>query len=157
MVDIDGVVADVRHRLHHVRRRPKDWDAFFAAAPADPLLEEGARLVHRLAGDHEVVWLTGRPVSCRQDTLRWLQQVGLPEGRLFMRRRGDFRPARVTKLERLRELAAQRPVAVLVDDDEQVVAAARAAGFPVHVADWMDRPESVDSTLLQAQEQEGRS
>ncbi len=34
--DIDGVLADVRHRLHHVAARPKDWDAFFGAAPQDP-------------------------------------------------------------------------------------------------------------------------
>lgn len=27
--DIDGVLADVRHRLPHVQGRPKDWDAFF--------------------------------------------------------------------------------------------------------------------------------
>ena len=32
IVDIDGVVADVRHRLHHLDRRPKNWSAFFAAA-----------------------------------------------------------------------------------------------------------------------------
>ena len=32
IVDIDGVVADVRHRLVHVQSRPKDWDAFFDAS-----------------------------------------------------------------------------------------------------------------------------
>jgi hypothetical protein len=31
--DLDGVLADVRHRLHFLDRRPKDWDGFFAAAP----------------------------------------------------------------------------------------------------------------------------
>jgi len=33
-VSIDGVLADVHHRLHHIARRPKDWPAFFAAAHA---------------------------------------------------------------------------------------------------------------------------
>ena len=46
--DIDGVVADVRHRLHHLERH-RSWHAFFAAAADDPLLPEGARLVADLA------------------------------------------------------------------------------------------------------------
>ena len=41
VIDIDGVLADVRHRLHLVHDRPKDWVAFFAAAPDDPPLETG--------------------------------------------------------------------------------------------------------------------
>jgi len=61
IVDIDGVVADVRHRLHHITGRPKDWDAFFAEAHADPPHGEGLRIVHTLAADHEVVYVTGRP------------------------------------------------------------------------------------------------
>ena len=32
IVDLDGVVADVRHRLHHLEGRRKDWGRFFAAA-----------------------------------------------------------------------------------------------------------------------------
>ena len=32
VVDVDDDGVDVRHRLHHLRRRPRDWDAFFAAA-----------------------------------------------------------------------------------------------------------------------------
>ena len=31
--DVDGVVADVRHRLHHLGRHR--WDRFFAAADRD--------------------------------------------------------------------------------------------------------------------------
>ena len=39
--DIDGVLADARHREHHVSGRPKDWDAFFAAVGDDPVVEAG--------------------------------------------------------------------------------------------------------------------
>jgi len=48
--DIDGVLADVGHRLAYVERRPKDWKAFFAAAPLDPPLREG-RLIMRKGRD----------------------------------------------------------------------------------------------------------
>jgi hypothetical protein len=149
-VDLDGVVADVRHRLHHIERRPKDWDAFFAAAVDDPVLPEGRAVVEELVGrGHEVVWLTGRPERCRWDTHSWLRRNGLPDGRLYMRRDGDRRPARVTKLAILRELARDRPVTVAVDDDDDVVRVLREAGFPVLHATWMTDPAS----LHDAQEQ----
>src|ERR1700759_5545664 len=61
VIDIDGVVADVRHRLRFLDRRPKDWDGFFAAADQDLPLEAGIARVTELAGGHDVVWLTGRP------------------------------------------------------------------------------------------------
>jgi FMN phosphatase YigB (HAD superfamily) len=153
VVDLDGVLADVRHRLHFVERRPKDWNAFFAAAPDDPLLEEGRGVVAELDPGHEIVYLTGRPERCRKDTLAWLRRYGLPEGRLVMRRRGDFRPARLTKVELLRQLQVARPVALLVDDDPEVCTAAREAGFAVLQATWMTRPAS----LAEAQEREGRT
>lgn len=168
-VDLDGVVADVRHRLHHVTGGArvaggtrvaggrKDWDAFFAAAADDPLLPEGAAVVARLRQDHEVVWLTGRPEQCRAATLSWLAEHGLPDGRLVMRESGDRRPARVTKVELLRRLAAERPVDVLVDDDEQVVQAARQAGFEVLHATWMGHDAYQQLTLTDAQERQGRT
>ena len=67
--DVDGVVADVRHRVHHVRRH--NWRRFFAEADADPLLAEGAALVADLGTAHEIVWLTGRPAWLRAVTEDW--------------------------------------------------------------------------------------
>ena len=155
VIDIDGVVADVRHRLPHLNTRPKDWDAFFAAAPDDPLLDEGAAVAHRLAEDHVVVWLTGRPERCRRDTERWLRAMALPEGQVLMRTSGDRRPARSVKVQALRRLARRRPVAVLVDDDPAVVQAARRAGYAVFAADWM--PAGGAESLYAAQESDGQT
>jgi len=28
IVDIDGTLADVEHRVHHVQNEPKDWKSF---------------------------------------------------------------------------------------------------------------------------------
>lgn len=153
VVDLDGVVADVRHRLHHIDRRPKDWDAFFEAAPRDPLLTKGHETVSRLAEVFDVVYLSGRPERCRADTEEWLRRHELPDGELVLRRAGDRRPATLVKVEVLRRLAARRPVAVMVDDDPLVLEAARKAGFDVLPADWM--PD--DETLREAQEVEGET
>ncbi len=65
VIDIDGVIADVRHRLQHVARTPKDWDAFFAAAPDDEVLAVGLETARRLAEVCEIVYLSGRPEWCR--------------------------------------------------------------------------------------------
>ena len=151
--DVDGVLADVRHRLHHVERRPKDWDAFFAAALDDPPLEQGVALARASADDCDVVYVTGRPERCRADTLMWFRRHGLPEGQLRMRDDRDRRPARVAKPGLLRRLAAGRPVAVVVDDDRQVCEAYEAAGYRVLRAEWM----ASSPVLERAQEDEGRT
>ena len=153
VIDIDGVLADVRHRLHHVKDRPKDWVAFFAAAPDDPPLDKGLETARRLAEVCDVVYLSGRPEHCRQDTLDWFEKYDVPPGELILRRRGDYRPARVTKVETLDRLSERATVSVFVDDDPLVCEAARAAGYDVLPADWM--PEQ--PTLLEAQEVEGRT
>ncbi|MFF3677685.1 hypothetical protein ACFYYS_27380 [Streptomyces sp. NPDC002120] len=151
--DIDNTLADTGHRQHFLERRPRDWTGFFGAAPADPPLARGVALAVESAADCEVVYLTGRPERCRADTLDWLARHGLPEGRLWMRGNQDRRPARTTKLEVLGRIARGREVRMLVDDDELVCRAARAAGFRVVQADWAgDAPE-----LESAQEVEGRT
>jgi hypothetical protein len=151
--DLDNTLADTAHRQRFLERKPRDWDAFFAAAPQDPPIERGVALALEYAEECEVVYLTGRPERCRCDTLEWLGAHGLPEGRVHMRRDHDRRPARRTKLEILRRLARDREVRVLVDDDELVCADAEQAGFPVVRARWA----APSAELREAQEREGRT
>ena len=149
--DIDGVVADVRHRLHHLHSH-RSWAGFFRDADDDPLLDEGARLALELAGRHEIIWLTGRPEWLREVTEGWLRRHELPGTELHMRPDGDYRPAHSFKLTVLHRLAP-REVAAFVDDDAEVIAAATAAGFPAALADWIPR----DAALREAQERLGRT
>lgn len=152
--DIDGVLADVRHRLAHIERRPRDWDAFFAAASDDPLLAEGrSALDEAIAAGLDIVYLTGRPERCRSETTSWIRSHALPDAPLHMRRESDRRPARILKVEALRRLARDLDIAYLLDDDPEVALAAREAGFCVHVANWVDRP----GPLSEAQERSGRT
>ncbi|QNN52702.1 hypothetical protein [Nocardioides mesophilus] len=153
VIDLDGVLADVRHRLHHLSARPKDWAGFFGAAPADPVLAEGRRVVEALAAVHDVVYLSGRPEGCRRDTERWLAAHSLPPGPVHLRPATDRRPSRLFKVERLRVLARSKPVAVVVDDDAAVLDALRAAGFDVLPATWMGE----QPVLHEAQEVDGQT
>ena len=151
--DIDGVVADVRHRVHFVEQRPQDWGRFFAGAADDPVSEVGADWARKAAAEHDLVWLTGRPEWLRPVTARWLDQHELPAGPLLMRGDRDYRPAREFKLAELRKLAAQDEIVVFVDDDPLVIQAAAGAGFTASLADWLPRGRA----LAEAQETDGRT
>ncbi|WP_405792797.1 HAD family acid phosphatase [Streptomyces sp. NBC_01506] len=151
--DLDGTLAETAHRQHFLEAVPKDWDGFFGAAGADTPLAEGVALVLKCAEECEIVYLTGRPERCRDDTLTWLRANGLPDGQVFMRRNHDRRPARTTKVERLRKLAAKRGIRMLVDDDELVCDAVERAGFRVVRARWA----STSQALRDGQEREGRT
>lgn len=157
ILDIDGVLADVRHRLRFVESRPKDWDAFFAAAPGDTPLAEGLTRANDLADGGDVVYLTGRPERCRKDTERWLSEHGFPSGRLIMRPDHDRRPARLFKVDEVRRLARSTSVDIVIDDDALVVDALSAAGFPTEHAQWMDADAPAQDSLFDAQEREGRT
>ena len=164
MIDIDGVLADVRHRVHFVERSPKDWDSFFAAAINDEPLAEGIAAVReQLQLGRSVVYVSGRPERCRRDTEQWLDRQGLPTTPLHLRRNNDRRPARLTKKQIIESLAERADVAVVIDDDAAVVATLREAGFNVLHATWMDGgTDGVDSSpvqeaLFEAQELDGRT
>jgi phosphoglycolate phosphatase-like HAD superfamily hydrolase len=156
VLDIDATLSDTSRRIHFLEKRPKDWDGFFARAKDDAVLDEGLAVATTLAADHEIVYLTGRPEWLRRDTLKWLKDNGFPDGKVFMRGNTDRRPSVTMKLGRLKRLAEERPVAVLVDDDIKVCAAAEKAGYTVMRADWGLDAET-QPTLFEAQETEGRT
>ena len=135
--DIDGTVADCRHRQHHASKEIPDWEAFFAGADLDDPLAQGVALAFEHAADGRLIWLTGRPERYRSNTVAWLQALGLPTADLHMRPDDDMRPAAVFKAERLAQIAAGQEILLVVDDDDLVVVALREAGWPVQHAQWM--------------------
>jgi phosphoglycolate phosphatase-like HAD superfamily hydrolase len=151
--DIDGVLANVRHRLHHLEARPQRWERFFQSADRDPVLAEGADRLRAALADHDVLYLTGRPERTRGITERWLARHDLPTGPLVMREDDDYRPARYLKRDVLRRLSEEHEIASVLDDDPAVVNVLAADGWPVELATWL--PHS--STLRSAQERQGRT
>lgn len=143
VIDLDGVVADVRHRLPLIEQSPKDWDGFFAACSQDPVLPEGLEMIERLAQDHRIIYLSGRPEGCRESTQEWLDRVGAPPGELQLRSSGDRRPARIAKVEMLKGI--QGEIAIVVDDNQAVLRAIAAAGYPTYHAEWMSDSPSLFS------------
>lgn len=156
--DVDGVLADVRHRLRFVESRPKDWPAFFGAMSDDGPLPEGIALAHEhAAAGHQIVYLTGRNETYRAVTEAWLAQQGLPAGRLVMRRDDDRRPARLFKPQALARIASGATVVAVIDDDDAVVEVLRRDGWPVVHATWMHADRDEQQSLFDAQETDGRT
>jgi hypothetical protein len=131
IVDIDGTVADVHHRLHHIQGRGrKNWKRFFEAMDADTPIPSVIWKVRELAADSEIVMLTGRPEHYRDRTVAWLEQHDVPFHRLLMRPDGDHRSDFVTKEELLRKLPRGN-VRLAIDDRAPVCEMYRKHGIEV--------------------------
>jgi hypothetical protein len=131
IVDIDGTVADVHHRLHHIQGRGrKNWKRFFEAMDDDTPIASVIEKVRELAADSQIVMLTGRPEHYRDRTVAWLERFDVPFDRLLMRPDGDHRSDFVTKEELLDELPRGK-VRLAIDDRAPVCEMYRKHGIEV--------------------------
>lgn len=129
--DIDGTLASNDHRKHHLEKRPKDWDAFFADQHLDPVNEDIREInfLFATASDRDIVICTGRGEEYREVTEAWLRVNNIAYDRLYMRKHGDRRGDDIVKLEMLAQMRADgfEPFMVF-DDRNRVVNAWRSAG-----------------------------
>lgn len=157
-VDIDGVLADPTHRLHHLSQKPRNWRGFFSEAKDDLPLPTGIEMVHDVIEQgHNVVYVSGRPEGLRSDTVAWFRRHQVPEAELILRPRSDYRAAPVWKLSIYEDLRQYWRIHTVIDDDLRVVMRLRDAGFTVQHADWYQPPAEDHSRLAQAQNELGRS
>lgn len=130
--DIDGTLADCSHRLHHIQKQPKDWDAFFAETYNDVPFDHIVELFASIKKSHAIIFVSGRPERTRKATETWIAdhlRLGFPQ--LYMRPDGDRRDDDIVKMELLAQLRADGFEPIMVFDDRtRVVNAWRAAGIP---------------------------
>lgn len=136
--DIDGTLADLTHRLHHIQKQPKDWEKFFAACSGDAPIQHICRLACDLNASSPIVLVSGRSDRVRVETDYWLKVIGgIIHSALYMRNDGDHRPDNIVKGELLDKLIADgwKPL-MAFDDRNQVVKMWRERGIPcAQVAD----------------------
>jgi predicted secreted acid phosphatase len=152
IVDIDGTVANIEHRLHFIQSNPKDWDAFFKACVNDKPIAPMFRLLHHTnfgsPRSTHFIYVTGRPEKSREDTMRWLAKPHILDvtetswvlphpDKLYMRKDGDRREDFMVKREILTQLRADGYEPILAFDDRtQVVKMWREEGIQcLQVAD----------------------
>lgn len=126
ITDLDGTVADCRHREHLAQN--KEWDAFHSLIPDDkPHIDVCTMLQALKTEEFLLIGVTGRPYRNYQATTEWLMQHSVPLDILLMRSDTDFRSDTVVKEELLfslfegdRERALKRVLFILEDRDKMV-------------------------------------
>ena len=131
--DMDGTIANVDHRLHHITNGKKDWDAFSAGCVDDT---PNGNITALLSGmrtlGYRIVIATGRFEAYRPQTEKWLKDNLIWPHDLFMRPDGDYRLDYEVKEDMLRDLQIGRDnILFVVDDRASVVEMWRRNGLTV--------------------------
>lgn len=131
LVDMDGTLSDCRHREHSIQGKRKNWPAFFRGMGEDPPNAAIVELTRRLAADHEIVIVTGRPQEYLSETIDWLTRHAIAPAEIWMRRAGDHRRDDIVKREVLDQLPRER-IAFVLDDRPHVCDMWERAGIICH-------------------------
>lgn len=138
IVDLDGTLCDIEHRVHHVQQSSKNWSAFHNGLVDDKINPWCEKLIRAMA-DHEyqIILLTGRGEEFRDQTLDWLKRHHIAFEHLFMRPKADRRSDYVIKREiyetRIRDYY---DVLFVVEDRASVVKMWREIGLVALQCDW---------------------
>ena len=120
--DIDGTLANITHRLHYIKTKPKNWKAFQNKVSEDAPILPTIHLLGLLdnAGCR-IVLASGRNEEARADTEAWLEQHGVIYERLYMRSLNDYRDDSIIKKEILDEMRQDGYDPYMVFDDRKRV------------------------------------
>jgi hypothetical protein len=126
LFDIDGTLADTSHRIHHLQKTPKDWDAFYDDSIDDAVIEPIKDILRAAYSfGHDIIFCTGRPERLRNTTINWLSAhvTAYAESiTLCMRKEGDHRNDDIVKEEMLDTLLLMGYQPKLVFEDRKRVA-----------------------------------
>ena len=127
--DIDGTLADVSERIHHLKKKPKNWDAFFQGMARDKAIRSMVRLCNILyASGIHIILCSGRNEEYRTETVKWLAQQGVHYHDVLLRKDKDRRSDTIIKRELL-SMIDQSKVLFVVEDRSRVVDMWRSEGL----------------------------
>ena len=124
LFDIDGTLADIRHRRGYLDGERPDWHRFNEAMGDDTPNIPIVALYKTLwaSGDYKIEIVTGRNERFRAVTENWFVWNEIPFSSITMRPDKDFRPDNELKQDILDGLLAKgHKIAFVVDDRQQVV------------------------------------
>lgn len=157
IVDIDGTLADARHREHHLEIKAGervDWEAWDRELPKDTPFLWCVELITAMKNHGvEIIFLTGRGERTRFDTGVWLlHHVGdwAALKTLLMRGTGDYRKDTVIKTEFYEKvIKPQYDVLFALDDRDSVAEMWRSLGVVcLHCDRWGDAKEAGMNNIL---------
>lgn len=143
--DLDGTLADINHRLHHIENGNKNWDAFYAACPNDGPKEPIIELA-RMCDDagHTIIISSGRSENVRQETIDWLNKYKINYSALHMRPNACFVPDQQLKKVWLEQglFGPKENILFVVEDRDRMVEMWRKAGLTcLQVERWIEEGE----------------
>ncbi len=134
--DLDGTLSLTEHRVHHLKKDPPDWRAFYAACiddepnlPIVRLFNDLLRADEGFLPNYELWILTGRSAEVREQTEAWLAKHLQHYHRLIMRAEGDHTPDTKLKRRWIDEHGLRDQVAMVFEDRASVVKMWRDEGF----------------------------
>ena len=127
--DIDGTLADISERIHHIKRKPKNWNAFNTGMAQDKAIHSMVRLCNILyASGIHIILCSGRNERNRPGTVEWLNKQGVNYHELLLRRDEDYRPDSAVKRELIQGLDKNK-ILFVVEDRSRVVEMWRSEGL----------------------------
>jgi len=134
VIDLDGTIADISHRVHLAQARL--WDDFNALASEDALWGSTMNIIPFLAKTYSCIIVTGRDEKWRVQTEKWLEDNGIARyfNAVLMRPSGNFDHDYKVKIELLEEHFSGKDgvlenVLLALDDRDAVVEAYRNYGL----------------------------
>lgn len=120
--DIDGTLAHMNGK-----RGPFDWKNVGLDDVDVPM----CHINRVMANDgYEIILVSGRDASCREETIEWLDKHGIKFDGLFMRPENDFRKDSIIKREIYEsKIKDKYNVLIVFDDRDQVVETWRELGL----------------------------
>ena len=140
LVDLDGTLADDRHRHHFYEEG--NFAEYFSDENVlkDPVFLSGHELVAGLDLEHtKFVYLTGRRSTMQSVTEMWLDYNGFPPARLLMKPADGHTGYFKFGWARYFETLGYRTV--LWDDDPETVEIFRSEGLIAVQVPWSEKPE----------------
>lgn len=136
LCDLDGTLCDIKHRLHFVKGETKNWKAFFKAMPDDELrLDTVDKLLTFEEMGHEIIFVSARPETYRQETEAWLEKKmkGYPLHKtLIMRNSKDMRDDVEVKEQFYDKFfKGKYPIEAVIDDRPKVIRMWQSLGLNV--------------------------
>lgn len=132
LFDLDGTLALIEHRQHHVEGPKKNWKAFFKACSLDEPNHAVITTANLYAQNGYEVWIvSGRSAEVKKETKAWLEKHCLNYHKLIMRKERDFTADDILKRSWLHDGSIPKErVLCVFDDRSRVVNMWRSEGIP---------------------------
>ena len=128
IVDLDGTLCNVEHRVHFMQTNPKQKAEFHSACINDAVNEPIKALIEGMqAIGYKVILLTARPIQYAHQTQFWLKCAGIEYDQIFMGTQ-PMPDREYKRLTYLNEIEPYYDVAFVVEDRADVVAMWRKIG-----------------------------